>query len=555
MNRNSAARKARLISIAVAAVMGISACAGSTPTPAGSSAASGSSTASGSATASGSPASGGTLVVAQKDVLDCLDPVQRLVGAHPFEDTVSTLTAQNSETGEVQPWLATEWEPNDDATSFTFTLREGVTFSDGQPLDAESVKLTFDSLQRLVDEGVSSNAAPLMPGYAGTEVIDDTHVRINFDAPLPSFPAALATMVLGIVSPTTSALSAEERCVEGFIAAGPYVFGEVRSGESVTITAREDFDWPNPFAEHEGRGYLDSISFRFVPEPSVRVGGLGTGEFDVIDGLDGDTLAQVEAEGGITDGVATAGAPLTIAPNLDHPVMSDLAVRQAVNLAIDRQGNAEAFYTAFDEPAKSVLTSNVPGFTDLSEHYAYDPERAAEILEEAGWVEGDDGIREKDGQRLTFQATWIYEGYDQMFQAMQQQLAEVGIEMTLNFTVLAEFRERKSTRDFGGLLIYELRADPDVLHQLYNPTVFDLYTPEQMTDVVELLNEQSSTAAPDERADVTAQIQTLMAEEALSIPIMSRSIVIGYRSDVQGVNPRSTGWVSFYDARKTADAN
>jgi peptide/nickel transport system substrate-binding protein len=540
MNRNSASRKALLRSIAVGAVVGISAFGGGT--------------ASGQ-TASGDPVQGGSLVVAQKDVLDCLDPVQRLVGAHPFEDTVSTLTAQSSETGEVRPWLATEWDVSDDATSFTFTLREGVTFSDGQPFDAEAVKLTFDSLQRLVDEGVSSNAAPLMPGYAGTEVIDDTHVRIDFDAPLPSFPAALATMVLGIVSPTTSALSAEERCVNGFIAAGPYVIGEVRPGESITITAREDFNWPNPFAEHEGRGYLDSISFRFVPEPSVRVGGLGTGEFDVIDGLDGDTLAQVEAAGGITDGVAAAGAPLTIAPNLDHPVMSDLAVRQAVNLAIDRQGIAEAFYTDFDEPATSVLTSNVPGYTDLSEFYAYDPERAAQILDDAGWIVGADGIREKNGQRLSFEATWIYEGYEQMFQAMQQQLAEVGIEMVLNFTVLAEWREKKNTRDFGGLLIYELRADPDVLHQLYNPAVFDLYLPAQMEGVVELLNAQSSTAEPDARAGVTAQIQTLMAEEALAIPVMSRSIVIGYRSNVHGVKPLSNGWVSYYDAWKSADAN
>lgn len=136
--------------------------------------------------------------------MGCVDPqqVSSNDNINIAKQTVASLTAQNPETGEIEPWLAQEWTVSEDATEFTFTLRDGATFSDGTPIDAEAVKLNFEGIVEL------GSVAPLggsyLTGLDSITVVDPSTVTIKFSQPSAQFLQATSTHALGLISQTLS---------------------------------------------------------------------------------------------------------------------------------------------------------------------------------------------------------------------------------------------------------------------------------------------------------------------------------------------------------------
>jgi peptide/nickel transport system substrate-binding protein len=183
------------------------------------------------------------------------------------------------ENSNLVPWLATSWEANEDATAWTIELREGVTFQDGTPFDAEALKFNFE---RMVDPATQSRqAGPLLGPYDRTEVLGEHTVQVHFTEPYALFSFALSSPFMGIVSPS-AVQEAGDRFNQVLIGSGPFKFVSENPQIEVVLEKNPDYNW-GPQGLHEGAAYLDRLVFKFILEDETRLATLLTGETDIID--------------------------------------------------------------------------------------------------------------------------------------------------------------------------------------------------------------------------------------------------------------------------------
>lgn len=489
---------------------------------------------------------GGDLVMAVQDDPVCLDPQQVTLttALNIGRQLTDSLLDQDPETGEIVPWLAEGYETNDDLTEFTFTLRDGVTFSDDTPLTADTVVKNFDALSEL--GSTAPLASQYLAGYSGAEAVDESTVRVTFEAPNAAFLQGATTITLGLVSDATTELSAEERCQQ-VVGTGPFVLDSYTPNNSVEISKREGYDWASELREHEGEAYLDTVTFPVVPENGVRAGGLGTGEFDMI-----QTLPAVDEPRFTTDEYriyarANPGVAHSLVPNTERPIVSDPAVREAMILGTDREEFIAIAGWSQSVPASGPLTSATPGFVSQAEALTHDPEQAAAVLEDAGWVMGADGVREKDGEPLTVSVTAFY-GQD-ILESVQAQLAEIGLDLQINSVTAGEFFGAIAEDDYDFLGAGLTQTDPDVLRAMFSVDAVSPWAVVDDPELEEMLQEQTRLADPEERQQVIADIQAYLIDNAYIVPLFEPMQVHASVADVSGLTFDSSSRIHLYDVR------
>ncbi|MFI6455533.1 ABC transporter substrate-binding protein [Streptosporangium amethystogenes] len=459
---------------------------------------------------------------------------------------VDTLTESDPKTGEVKPRLAKSWTVSEDAKKFTFTLREGVTFSDGTKFDAQNVKDNLDTLAGLNAEAKTDTLVrSALAGYEGSKVIDDGTVEVGFSSPELGFLRNLSDPYLGLLSGSTLKATPEERAAGKLVGTGPFVLGTVRRNESIQLLARRDYNWaPEGSSAHQGRAYLDSVTFTVVPESGVRSGLLASGQADLVDDVSKDDEATVTSSGG---GVVHAGTPGLVSGLRQNPYSafgSDKVVRQAISKAVDR---TEVRGTLLSESSSNAVTSAVgattPLWADLSSQLGYDPEGARKLLDDAGWKTGGDGVRERNGTRLDVKLSYTS---DSLFatksdlELVQDQLKRVGIAVTLVPMTSAEFsqsileiKQRGKDARYDFLSGSGPSKDPSFLVGLFrssNPALGGADQPELEAGADRL----AASATEDERAAAAKDLQRLLITDGYWIPIKELSKVVGVGSEVKG---------------------
>lgn len=268
MTLTSPARRAVLVAVVTLA---LSACSNGTAAPTGSGDA-------------GPPRNGGSLVFAITPGTSCLNPQ-----ASPNSTTTATiaraivdsLVAQDAD-GRLYPWLAEKWEVTDGGRGYLFTLRKDVKFHDGTPFDAAAVKANFDHIVR--PETKSQYAASLFGGaYEGTEVIDRHTAKVIFSRPFAPFLQATSTANLGIQSPKALAEFGDKLCAGGeyTVGTGPFRAERHIKNQGVELVRNPDYAWGPDIEGRKGPAHLDRLTFRFLPEETVRVGALTSGQAQV----------------------------------------------------------------------------------------------------------------------------------------------------------------------------------------------------------------------------------------------------------------------------------
>lgn len=508
-----------------------------------------SSTTGGSAPApSGEPVSGGTLTFAISVDSQCIDP-QQVANNDAIaiaRQTVASLTTQDAETGEILPWLAEDYEVNADATSFTFTLRNGATYADGAPIDAASVKTNFEAIQAL------GAKAPLGSSYladlASIDVVDDRTVTIAFSRPSAQFLQATSTFSLGLLSPATAAVSQADRCLGDYVGSGPFSVESYTPNQGATLARREGYDWGPATNEHSGEAYLDSIEFVVVPEAGNRTGSLQSGQIDATTGISATDAVLFETDGFSSENRANPGVVYNLYANQSTPKLADPDVRLAIQKAIDREEITATLLGPDDKPAVSPLASSTPYFTDLSDVLEYDPDAAGALLDDAGWTLGSDGIREKDGEKLSFLVTY-WQAPKEVLELVQQQLREVGVDLQLKFVSFADSQAASADGTYDFVYGNLTRSDPDVLRTVFtadNPTGNTRRT--TRTAVDDLLDEQAAITDAATRQGVVEEAARALVTEGVTIPIYELSTTITAASKVQGLTFEASSRLDFYDA-------
>ncbi|WP_052852569.1 ABC transporter substrate-binding protein [Streptomyces avicenniae] len=496
----------------------------------------------------GTPTAGGTLAVGLNTSVACVDPHQNSSNVTIFvaRQIADSLTDQDPETGEITPWLAESWESAPDATSYTFHLRDGVTFSDGTPLDAEAVAANFDRITEL-GPGVAPLASTYLDGYTGSEVIDPQTVTVTFDHPNVQFLQGTATITLGILAPATLALTPEERCAGDIVAAGPFVIDSYEPEQRIVLSRRDGYDWASPAVEHTGEAYVETVNFEVVPESGVRAGQLRSGELHIDTIPLTEDVPNLEASGFGVLGRPYPGVGVNLVPNLERPLISDVNVRRAILLGADREEIVAGVLTEYDKVAQNVITSATPFFEPL-DGITYDPEQAVELLEESGWVPGEDGIREKDGQRLELLA--LYHAGRQaspMMELLQGQLREIGIDLQIRLEAPADLAAAEASGEWDLWYTPFHRAEADAARAVFGVTGRNQNRAPEPRPVDDVLQEQSGESDPQRRQELITEATQELVDQAYAIPLYELAGVMSYAPVVKGFHFEASSRLSLYD--------
>jgi len=338
------------------------------------------------------------------------------------------LTRWKKDSLEVEPALATAWEANEDASVWTFTLREGVKWHDGQPFTAEDVKFTFDLI---MNKDIRSATRGQVATLTGVEIVSPTQVKLTFSSPNAALPLMLAYRMPMVPKHLLEGQDPNQPAdfIAKPIGTGPFKFAEAASGQYWATERNPDW-WG-------GEVTLDEVVFNIMPDANAAVAQLRAGNADM-------ALVrpqQISAlQGGDIEINAVEQPSVYYVSLLNNKApFEDVKVRQAFNHAVDKQGIIKAVVDGYATVATGMIAPSVEGYTDQVAKYPYDPAKAKALLAEAGWTETD-GKMVKDGQPMKVELTTSTGviGGPQLAQIIQQQLGAIGVEATIN---MVDFRE------------------------------------------------------------------------------------------------------------------
>jgi peptide/nickel transport system substrate-binding protein len=485
------------------------------------------------------PASGGRLAIGLATEPVTLDPAAGFYMAERFIlmnifDTLITMAPD----GSLHPGLATAWTVNAEATEFTFTLREDVTFHDGAAFNAEAVAVAFERTQAITDFSV---AQTMMADYAGADVADERTVTVRFNAPKPRFLEDVSQPWMGIPSPAASDLA------QNPVGTGPFVFRGWAIQDHVSLTRNPDYTWAADFSTHDGPALVDEILFRFLPDQASRLSALQSGEVQVVE----DPAAQ-EATPFIADGTfnvmtfTAPGMPSHMMINVELAPTDELAVRQAMIHAVNQEELTAVAFAGLQSPAHNVLSPTTFGYSEEAANlYGFDLARAEALLEEAGWVDADgDGLRERGGQplRLIYPAIPAYEGA--FMELLAAYLSEAGFAVEIRTMDDAGVFEFANAGQHNLVNMGWTSSDPGVLDIVYNSanieggSAFTRFRDEELDNA---LNAAATELDRDARAGRYAEAQRIIMENALALPVHNYDRVMlmtpavqGWRFDAEG---------------------
>lgn len=461
---------------------------------------------------------------------------------------------QDPQTGDYKPWLAESYQISEDHLAYTFKLKPGITFSDRSVLDAEVVKLNFDQ-HGFGDEARGITQDPFWTDYAGTDVIDDSTVVVRLSKPNAGFIQILsnyrASSILG-----TATLERDlngQSDLRNWVGTGPFVVESVGGTTGVTLKRRDDYDWAPEGSKHSGEAYLERIVFKTVPEAGTRVGALQSGEAQIARNVAPYDEETVTSGGGTLLAIPVQGETNDLTVRLDQPgsPLQDKQVRLALQAATDRQAINESVLSPNYPIPTGALVKGTPLRGDSSGYLKYDLEKAKSLLDGAGWRAGPDGIRVKDGKRLSIhqRVAPYYQVSQSVLEVLQSQWREAGVEITITSPSLTEYEAQEQTAtDWFFTQGQTSTAEPSVLRTSYGSDrqdVLEKLPPDAKLD--ELLAAQSYEFDPEKRKSAIQAIEDDIFSEGYSIPLYDETQVFGLGPTVQGFATESTGRSWFYD--------
>jgi len=464
----------------------------------------------------------------------------------PLTSVYDTLVYQSPETGpktgDFIPGLAEHWEVSDDRLDYTFYLKQGVTFHDGTPFNAEAVRF---NLERITSPDLASQKARFMLGpYERTEVVDEYTIRIHLSEPFAPLLDSLSQVYLGMASPTAVEKWGNEYQLHQ-VGTGPFVFAEYVPGDHLLLRRNPDYAWGPPVYQHE-TAQVEEIEFHFFTDPPTRSPALETGEADVMGEIPPQDTARLEASPDFRiEAVPIPGVSLMSFMNTTRPPLDDLRVRQALLYGTDRQAIISTIFRDTSPVAHGPLAANTLGYEPaVRDYYPYDPAQAVALLDEASWVDSDgDGTRDRDGEPLVLDLYLMGWGYmPEVGQLLAAQWAELGIEVNSQVVSFPEALEIAGAGQHHLIPFNLSGSDPDILRKFFHSQAGFNWSKVDDTELDTWLETAARTFDRAERAALYSRVQLRVMDQALVIPIRDYVNLNGVSNRVQGLRFDAQGW-------------
>jgi peptide/nickel transport system substrate-binding protein len=465
----------------------------------------------------------------------------------PLSSVYDTLVCRDPESGIFVPGLAEEWTISADGLHYTFSLRDDVIFHDGTPFNAEAVEANI--AYTINPDHHSFKAALMLGPLDKIEVIDEFTVALHLTEPFAPLLDSLSQVYLGMASPQALTKWGPTEYQFHQVGTGPYKFEEYIPNDHLTLTRNPDYAWA-PSIYNQAQASIDTIIFRFYEDPATRAIALESGEIDIVGEVpphDADRLAQ--QAGFNLYPVPIPGQPSQFFFNTRLEPTSDLRVRQALSMAVDRSKIISTIFHDQSPVADGPLAANTFGYTDQHPYPTYDMAGANALLTQAGWVDDDgDGIRSRNGDPLDLTIVAPPWGSNsEIAQLIRSDWEELGARVTLEVAPgFGPLKEIQTSGEYHAIGINFFDSDPDLLRSFFSSTGFynwSLVEDERLDEL--LIQASQETLDTDLRLALYDQVFERIRDQALVLPIRDYINLVVTSSRLQGLRFSEQGWFPF----------
>ncbi|MBO0884183.1 MAG: ABC transporter substrate-binding protein, partial [Mycobacterium sp.] len=420
--------------------------------------------------AGGTPVDGGVLKIAMAADPLCLDPHQlssdteQILGQLQFDN----LTYLKKD-GTPGPWLATSWTISPDGKTYTFTLKHGVTFSDGSPFNAQAVVANFKHM--LDPDTRSPLAGPYIQPFKSADILSAYKLRVHLSYAYSPFLYVLAQGWLGMESPKAIANDTPAQLCQKPVGSGPFVLTNYTQNVGVKYVRRQGYNWGPPELGQSGGPHLAGVDISWIGQDSVRNSGLMGGQYQLSAYVPPQDAAAVEANSNfIYEDINRTGWPLTFDFNTQRAPLDDVNVRKAIVEGVNTTSIVQTSQFGQREVATSYLDA-VTKFYDPSVTVpTYNPTDANALLDQAGWkTRNADGYRTKDGKELVLSLPVSNATTPSpVYELLQAQLKQLGIKLDVNLEPQTQVTTQRYSGDYNLLAGVWHTNTPDVLYIKYH---------------------------------------------------------------------------------------
>ncbi len=450
----------------------------------------------------------------------------------------------------ILPALASSWEVADDGLSITMTLYPGVTFHDGEPLNAAAVQTTFERFKAV------GTASPIYEGiaqFAAIETVDDLTVRFVFNEPAANFWSTVSMPFAAIISPASIA-AADAAGGGTLVGSGPFRLEEWQTGQSITLVRNPDYAWGPATVTNRNAPYLDKMVFKVIPDAATQLAALQTGEVDVLFINQPSHKLQLSANPDVTLHETVLNSLIYLGYNCARAPFDEVLVRRALSHAVNKAEIVTLALGGLGQVADAPLPPTLPGYDpSLAEAgQAYDPALAQALLVEAGFTQSADGAWSRDGVRLQGRLlTSTRQPNEAIATLLQAQFAAIGVPVEIQQLDSRAVMEATSAGEFEFLLWRYDWNDPDALNIFLSSARIGSTNRVAYSNpaVDELLQAGAHTLDPEARAALYVEAQRLILADAPWQPLYYPVDVIAVSNRIQGAKPGYMGRLLVNDAK------
>ena len=445
--------------------------------------------------------------------------------------------------------LAESWDISDDGKTYTFHIRDGVKFSDGEVCDANAIKANFDAIIENKDRHTWLEMMNLLVGVSAP---DDKTFVIELSEPYyPLLTELGVTRPFAMISPKAMKDGSTKDGVNAYIGTGPYVLTDFVTDEYAIFEANENYWGEQP--------KIKKITVKVIPDNQTRILALEKGEIDMIFGknmIDADAINQYTGNDKFTVSLSDPTSTRQIVLNTTRDVLADKEVRQALQHATNKQAISDSIFYGLEQPADTLFAKTVP-YCDIDlEPYAYDVELAQSMLDEAGWVVGADKIREKDGQKLNIDLLYNSDSVTEkaIAEYLQSEYQKIGISLNIHGEEEQSYRDNMKAGNFDMVfnICWGMPYDPQSSLAAMRAPVYGDYAAqlglEDKADIDQAITDILVSTDETKRQELYTFVLTRLHEDAVYIPLTYECNKAIYRSDLQGFHFTQTQYeVPFAD--------
>ncbi len=505
----------------------------------------------------GSPTSSTTLTVGVYQEPDSLDPaatglaMASMIISHIYDPLVWWLPDSSGQ-NKFHPGLAKSYVVSPDATTYTFHLREDVSFHDGTHFDANAVKASFD---HIVDPATKSRSAIGALGpYAETVVVDQYTAKVVFTKPNAAFLHEMTTILFGMQSPAALKKYGATGIAAHPVGTGPFKFVDYVNQDHVGLERNSAYVWgPTTFGPAKPPS-LEKLSFKILLDTNARYNALRGGQIQMAMNLDPDTIHSIKQSSTLVNyNVPSTGQPYGYPINVTKGPTDDLRVRQAILFAVDQNTLVSSVLRGAYTPAHNFLTPTTPGYVkSVDSLYAYNPTKAKALLEAAGWKAGADGTRSKNGQPLNLDILiQTANGFDLPTQYVVNALKQVGFtsKTTSQPFTTAAASYNQGVQNLSAIFYYDV--DPYLMNNLVysNQIATGFNWAHYKNPAIDTAISQANTITdPAKRTALFEKVTTTLMQDAIFLPLWNVSGTYSGSKSLHNVHFGATGYSYYHTA-------